>query len=159
MGGLYGFLNMRDSLTHQSWHSDEMVIGENYAFGRKGVVPSEFQPIYNESRDCLLMLDGDIFSIKNIGKKYSETYNDQIMKDILELFINSPSAVPQKMDGDFNMLFADLNTERFTLANDIFGLRHLFYSYFIMDNKHFIKTPGVWNTIVYKRLFLYLCRF
>ena len=153
MGGLYGFLNktksfdsrilikkMRDSLTHQSWHSDEMVIGEDYAFGRKGVVPSEFQPIYNESRDCLLMLDGDIFSIKNIGKKYSETYNDQIMKDILELFINSPSAVPQKMDGDFNMLFADLNTERFTLANDIFGLRHLFY---YNDENIFIFAPEI----------------
>lgn len=153
MGGLYGFVNkknlfdsrsliikMRNSLTHQDWHSDEMIIEKNYAFGRKGVVPSQFQPVYSEEKKCFIMLDGDIFSIKNIGEEYDNTYSLQIVKDILDLYRNSPPDTPEKLDGDFNVLIADVTAERFTLINDIFGLRYLFY---YNDPNIFIFAPEI----------------
>lgn len=140
MGGLYGFINkkksfkseelinkMRRSLTHQEWHSDEIVIKENYAFGRKGVVPSYFQPVYRADYKSFIMLDGDILAINNSDISHNETYSEKIAKDILDISDDLSSELPRMLEGDFNILLADLKNDTFSLINDIFGLRHLFY--------------------------------
>lgn len=153
MGGLYGFVNkknlfdsrslimkMRDSLTHQNWHSDEMIIEKNYAFGRKGIVPSQFQPVYSADGKFFLMLDGDIFSIQNSNINLGETYSERIARSIIDLNRNMLSIVPEGIEGDYNILMADVTNERFLISNDIFGLRHLFY---YNDENIFIFSPEI----------------
>lgn len=140
MGGIYGFINkkktfssqeliekMKNSLTHQDWHSDELIIEEKYAFGRKGVVPSNFQPLYNKDGNNFIFLDGDIFSIKDNTAKHKQTFCKDILRDILDMHKEFSSEFVNLLDGEFNILIGDSKKEYFTIANDIFGLRHLYY--------------------------------
>lgn len=110
------------------WSDDFLAISRVH----HGVINSESQPIYNEDKSLLIVMDGEVFDYKeqklkliHNGHKFKFMNNDA--EYCLHFYEEMQEKALKELNGSFCFAIYDLTTHELLLVNDRFSSYSLFY--------------------------------
>jgi len=146
MPGIYGIVgrssgvnvcdDMARLMTHHDWYAEDRYVheAEGVALGRIGLgfVNPAAQPIYNEDRSLLIVMDGELYGAAEqrrglIAQGHRFT-SDSDAEVLLHGFEAGGSAFFGKLHGKFVAALWDARRRQLVLVNDRFGMRPLYYA-------------------------------
>jgi asparagine synthase (glutamine-hydrolysing) len=126
--------NMIDSITHEDWQRNDLYVQPPIAIGRVhlGIINPEPQPIFNEEKSALIVMDGEIYDYEKEKKRLeSKGHSFRVNNDVefcLHLYEDRGESFVDNLEGSFVLLIYDIKNGRIVIANDRHGLRHLYFT-------------------------------
>jgi hypothetical protein len=120
---------MGGMLYHQDWYSRNEVVGDVYGFGDISVQKRlPIQKVSRAGKEYLLMADGYVYQAG--GRKIGPWEKDLvgISEDILAALENPEGGALVRIRGNYTIAVYCITDGTFTLFNDIFGPRRLYYA-------------------------------
>ena len=127
--------DMADIIKHRGPDSDGYYVDEKVALGfrRLSIIDLEggSQPIYNSSRDMVIVFNGEIYNYKDIkkdlvkkGYKFSTESDTEV---ILHGYEEYKEKVLDKLRGMFAFVIYDIKNNELFGARDFFGIKPMYY--------------------------------
>jgi len=142
MPGLLGFYckenqpsldEMICAMRYKEWYNVDRYDGPNVKIGRVhvGVLNPEPQPIFNEERNVLIFMDGEIYDYDEEREKLKQKghvfnyFNDP--EFLLHMFEEYGTTFIQKLNGSFSAAIFDMRNQDLFLLTDRFATRPVYY--------------------------------
>ncbi len=146
MGAIVGYIDntnrigtslLSDMIRTVRWTDNEQVdlwhdVFLSIARLNHGTTNTESQPIFNNDRSMLMIMDGNIFDYEqskseliNKGHRFEFEHNDA--EYCLRLYEETGESAFRKLNGNFNIVVYNLITHELLLVNDRFCSQPLFY--------------------------------
>lgn len=155
MCGICGFIGLKDEklirqmtniLSHRGPDSEGYHIEEEISLGvrRLAIIDlvSGNQPIYNEDKSIVVVLNGEIYNFKllreMLQQKNHKFYTNSDTEVIVHLYEEYKENFLQYLCGMFAFALWDKNKKQLLIARDRLGIKPLFYSK--IDNKLFFAS-------------------
>jgi asparagine synthase (glutamine-hydrolysing) len=128
--------DMARLMTHHDWYAEDRYVdeAEGVTLGRiaLGFVNPAAQPIYNEDRSLLIVMDGELYdaaehrrALISEGHRFTTDSDAEIL---LHGFEAGGTAFFAKLHGKFVAALWDMRRRQLILVNDRFGMRPLYYA-------------------------------
>ena len=135
--------DMADIIKHRGPDSDGYYVDNNIALGfrRLSIIDLDkgSQPIFNEDKDKVIVLNGEIYNYKEIreelkskGHKFSTNTDTEV---ILHGYEEYKEDILNKLRGMFAFVIYDIKEKSLFGARDFYGIKPFYYYY---DNENFL---------------------
>lgn len=125
---------MCNALKHERWRKIDNFFEDTIGLGRVylGFVNPEPQPIFNEDKSILIMMEGEIFDYQNVMNELLSKGHDFSVNDDPEFLLHCYEEYELKMvnflNGSFIAAIFDKKKNKLILINDRYGSRPLYYT-------------------------------
>ena len=123
--------DMSRSMRHYEWYVTEYQEVENNLVGLGrvgiGIFNPAAQPVWNQAHTVALTMAGEIYRAADLGRPPGVTDEEWA----LALYEAYGERFAEKLNGAFVIAVWDIRTQKLTIANDRFGLYHLYYAHYL----------------------------
>lgn len=162
MPGIFGLIRKRDTnreenrfllermlsrLAHNSDYTSDLHLDDWFALGQVSIpFAGEQKLTYNGELDAAAAFSGFIYGWKNVKAELAAPTKQKAAR-LIEIFRQFPEALPEKIDGSFNVAVFDNKNRTAVICNDRFGHRQLYYFenerffFFSTEMKAFLAFP------------------
>jgi asparagine synthase (glutamine-hydrolysing) len=139
---------MTESMRHEAFYKTEIFEKDGLPFVASrvhlNIVNKEPQPIYNEDRTALIMMDGELHSRDAIREKLISAGHTIRTKDdaelLLHLYEEAGEDFANNLNGWFLAIIYDSQRRKTLIVNDCFGLSR---AYYVRDNNTFVVASEI----------------
>lgn len=136
-------VSMRDLMSHRGPDSDGSFFAANVGLGIRRLKVIDLatgdQPIYNEDKSIVVVLNGEIYNYREIRRRLEEKghrfYTKSDTEIIVHLYEEEGPSFVRFLNGIFAIALWDNRNKSLFLARDHLGVKPLYYYY---DGKRFI---------------------
>lgn len=121
-------IQFRENDCIDKWSDDFLAISRVH----HGVINSELQPIYNEDKSLLIVMDGEVFDyeeqkLKLIHNGHKFRFKNNDAEYCLHFYEEMQEKALKELNGSFCFAIYNLTTHELLLVNDRFSSHSLFY--------------------------------
>ena len=142
MPGIFGVIRKRQSsveengrliegmlkrLSHTDSYKSQIYAEDWFALGHIGIpFAGEKRIVIDDQRQFAAGFSGFIYGWRNVESNLINNVQDKPLQ-LINIYINHPNDIPNKIDGSFNAAIFDRKSREATIFNDRFGHRQLYY--------------------------------
>jgi len=138
---------MATRLSHNDLYKCKTHTDDWFALGNIGLpAPGVEQFKVDPSRKKVCAFSGYIYNWKGVESEFTRPTPDKASR-IIEIYEKYEGALPEKIDGSFNIALFDLNAREAIICNEKLGHRHLYY---FEDDGLFLFSTEIKALMAYK---------
>ena len=126
---------MNSKLTHRGPDDEGFYVDKNISLGQRrlsiiDLSPQGRQPIYNENKSLVIILNGEIYNYQKLKKELPKSHKFYSQTDtevLIHLYEEYGAAMLKKLNGIFSLAIWDKNKSELFLARDRMGVKPLYY--------------------------------